>query len=201
MGHHSDPETSLGGLAFFSFFGSCRNFYDIVCAVGGLGVLSLIFCILAPILAIGWIFLPLTHGMYTFTAFVILYTITQNLPKYYSRRYKDGPLHRPLINALETYVTDCKVFKECDLDPERNYIFAWHPHGRMFYGFGMLIGLFSKWFPEITGRYEICRLFSSALLLDSCLRLAFGGRKTILPHHFTKWPHQSLTVHAFPAHP
>jgi hypothetical protein len=63
---------------------------------------------------------------------------------------QDGPLHAPIIRELETYLAEFKIIKECELDPKHNYVFAWHPHGRMFYGFGMLVGLFSSWFPEIT---------------------------------------------------
>ena len=115
----------------------------------GLTILMFAFCIFAPVAAIGWIFLPLTHGMWHFTAFAIAYTVTQNLPKWYSRSYKDGPVHSAIIATLATYVSKFKMIKECDLDPSKNYVFAWHPHGRLFYGFGMLIGLFSQWFPEI----------------------------------------------------
>jgi hypothetical protein len=65
---------------------------------------------------------------------------------------QDGPVHAPIIRELVNYAAECKIIKECELDPKHNYVFAWHPHGRMFYGFGMLVGLFSSWFPEITNR-------------------------------------------------
>jgi hypothetical protein len=47
-------------------------------------------------------------------------------------------------------MTPFTVIKECDLDPNRKYILGWHPHGRLFYGFGTMLGLFFEWFPEIS---------------------------------------------------
>lgn len=107
------------------------------------------FCVLGPLLAIGWIFLPFTHGMWYFTAFVTAYCVTQNLPPFYLRAYKQGPLGGTFIRELVYYMAPFKVVKEATLDPSHKYIFAWHPHGRLFYGFGTFLGLFFEWFPEI----------------------------------------------------
>lgn len=134
----------------FGTAGIRRSFLSEAWAITALFILSFIFCILSPVLAMGWVFLPFTHGIWHFTVFVLLYTITQNLPPFYSRKFKDGPFHAPIIRELVNYAAECKIIKECELDPKHNYVFAWHPHGRMFYGFGMLVGLFSSWFPEIT---------------------------------------------------
>jgi hypothetical protein len=65
-----------------------RSLVGEIWTVTALCSLSFIFCILSPVLAMGWVFLPITHGMWHFTAFVIIYTITQNLPAFYSRKYK-----------------------------------------------------------------------------------------------------------------
>ena len=118
---------------------TCLAVYGLICA----------FCILGPILALGWMLLPFTHGMWHFAAFVTAYCVTQNLPPFYLRAYKQGPIGGIFIRELVYYMTPFKVVKEATLDPAQKYIFAWHPHGRLFYGFGTFLGLFFEWFPEI----------------------------------------------------
>jgi len=128
----------------------CEGLWSDVTSAAGMAVFILSFCVLAPILALGWLAVPFAFGAKGMAVCVVLYTASQTIvPKWYSRAYKDGPIHAPIINTLVSYVRDFKVIKEADLDPSHNYVFAWHPHGRMFYGFGALIGLFSSWYPEI----------------------------------------------------
>lgn len=45
-----------------------------------------------------------------------------------------------------------KICKEEPLDPSRTYIFCWHPHGRLFYGFAVFCGIFDKWCPELNNK-------------------------------------------------
>lgn len=126
-----------------------RTYLDECKAYAGVLIQISIFCALAPIFGLGWIILPFTHGMWAVVAFLATYIFTQSLPPYYSAWWRNGPLNRPIVQALEDYLPECNIIKEADLDPSHSYIFAWHPHGRLFYGFGMLVGLFHKWFPEI----------------------------------------------------
>ena len=107
------------------------------------------FCVLGPILAIGWLFIPFTHGMWHFAAFATAYAVSQNLPPFYLRAYKQGFIGGTFIRELVHYMAPFKVVKEATLDPTRRYILSWHPHGRLFYGFGTFLGLFFEWFPEI----------------------------------------------------
>jgi hypothetical protein len=62
-------------------------------------------------------------------------------PAAYSETFKKVLL-RPIMFELLSYVKGFKVLKEQKLASDKNYIFCWHPHGRLFYGFATFCGLF-----------------------------------------------------------
>ena len=128
-----ERKTGFGGVW------TCFAVYGLICT----------FCVLGPLFAIGWLFIPFTFGVWHFAAFATAYCITQTLPPFYLRAYKQGPIGGVFIRELVYYMTPFKVVKEATLDPSQKYIFGWHPHGRLFYGFGTFLGLFFEWFPEI----------------------------------------------------
>jgi hypothetical protein len=58
---------------------------------------------------------------------------------------------------LTKYVRPFRMIKHGPLNADRNYIFCWHPHGRLFYGFAVFCGLFDVFFPGKKGRPYGCQ--------------------------------------------
>lgn len=75
-------------------------------------------------------------------------------PTAYSAVFKKVLL-RPIMFELLSYVRSFKVLKEKKLADDKNYIFCWHPHGRLFYGFATFCGLFDAIVCPELGHVEL----------------------------------------------
>jgi len=93
--------------------------------------------------------IPFTHGLYYYGMFLSAYLVTQSMPECYFRAYKRSIVFSIVLKQLVYYMSPYTVVRETMLDPKEKYIICWHPHGRVFYGFGALVSLSHEWFPEL----------------------------------------------------
>ena len=132
---------------------TCLAVYGLICA----------FCILGPILALGWMLLPFTHGMWHFAAFVTAYCVTQNLPPFYLRAYKQGPIGGIFIRELVYYMTPFKVVKEATLDLRNTF-----SHGTRTGGYSMALAPSSAFSSNGSLRLQTPARTSSPASTTSC---------------------------------
>jgi len=118
-------------------------------AVAMLGVAC--FTVLGPLTLLGPLWCAAKYGAGSIVPYVALVMGTYALPHYYSPYFKKV-IWRPIMLELTNYVRPFKVIKHCNLPSDSNYIICWHPHGRLFYGFAVLCGLFDVFFPELGDR-------------------------------------------------
>ena len=98
------------------------------------GVLVPVFTVFAPLSVLVPVACAARHGMGSIAPYAALMAGTMVLPLYYSAFFKKV-VWRPLMLELTKYVRPFKVIKHSALPADRNYLFCWHPHGRLFYGF------------------------------------------------------------------
>ena len=98
------------------------------------GVLVPVFTVFAPLSVLMPVVCAARHGIGSIAPYAALMAGTMVLPLYYSAFFKKV-VWRPLMLELTKYVRPFKVIKHSALPADRNYLFCWHPHGRLFYGF------------------------------------------------------------------
>lgn len=115
---------------------------DALTAFSVAGLLVPFFTVLGPLIVSSTTWVYTRWGGTALAGYIFLMGANALLmPVIYSPTFKKV-IFRPLMWELLSYVRDFKLRKEVDLSPEHKYIFCWHPHGRLFYGFAVFCGLF-----------------------------------------------------------
>jgi len=109
------------------------------------------FTVFPALLLIASLYLYRSYGIAGGILFITPLVILCTLPKMYSPWFKKNCFRQALMHLVR-YVKPFKLLKKSTMASDKNYIFCWHPHGRLFYGFALFCGLFDIWFPELRNK-------------------------------------------------
>ena len=111
------------------------------------GILVPVFTVFPLVIYYSWYQAAYAHylGGPVLTSVILYIALASAMwtPAAYSETFKKVLL-RPIMFELLSYVKGFKVLKQEKLASDKNYIFCWHPHGRLFYGFATFCGLFDS---------------------------------------------------------
>mmetsp|Transcript_13318 Transcript_13318/g.30833 ORF Transcript_13318/g.30833 Transcript_13318/m.30833 type:complete len:385 (+) Transcript_13318:105-1259(+) len=115
------------------------------------GLLVPVFTVLAPLTVALPVILYRSLGGLAIGVYVSVIALSLSVPGVYSATWKKT-YFRPFLREIVSYVRNFRVLKATKLHPDEKYVFCWHPHGRLFFGFAAFSGLFDMWCPELSNR-------------------------------------------------
>ena len=106
--------------------------------------------VVVPAMFITSILLPFVYGLKAVAYLLLVFASLHAVPVNYSRAFVESTFIQSMWRTASLYFSPFRVMRPAEpLDNSKNYVIALHPHGRLFVGSGLIIGLFHSWFPEL----------------------------------------------------
>jgi hypothetical protein len=135
-----------------------------------ISVLVLSCTAILPAIFISSMLLPFVYGLKQFALFVLFFSTLHAIPVRYSRSFVESEIMTSMWRTASLYFSPFRVLRPAaSFDNSKNYVFALHPHGRLFIGSALILGLFHSWFPELWKNQTLFAGINDALFLTPVL--------------------------------